>query len=105
MKNQSKKIKDYILKHVAENPHAIVASATAKFKVTRTTIHRHLNKLIAEKKLIKNGTTNNITYYLPATFDREYIYKIKPFLSEFTVFKNDLETILKPLPENIYNIC
>jgi hypothetical protein len=75
-----------------------------KFHVTRTTIHRHLSKLIEEQLIVKTGTTRDVQYYLASTFNREYSYKITRQLSEFEVFRDDLKTSLHFLPKNVFDI-
>jgi len=86
MKPQADAIKDFILKNVERNASNIVAVSAKKFKVTRTTIHRHIKTLLKQNKLIKSGTTRNTIYVNPLSFDREFSYKITPEISEFRIF-------------------
>jgi anti-sigma regulatory factor (Ser/Thr protein kinase) len=105
MNNQASQIYKYLLIKVAKHPTDIVAVAAQHFEVTRTTIHRHLSKLITEGKIIKNGTTRNIKYSLSSDSSRFHTYKIQPSLSEFTVFKNDFDKALASLNVSTRDIC
>ncbi len=105
MINQAEKILKYIEWRVTQHPHDIVAVAAKHFKVTRTTIHRHLSKLLVDNILVKAGTTRDITYYLSKNQNRRHSYRIQPTLSEFDVFKNDFEPVLLTQSNEIQNIC
>lgn len=103
--NQSKEITNFILENVEGHPSDIVAITANQFKVTRTTIHRHLSKLIKNKKLFKSGTTRNICYYLDSSINRKFSYKIKSGLNEDEIFSENIHNLLIQFPENIYDIC
>jgi anti-sigma regulatory factor (Ser/Thr protein kinase) len=105
MKTQADKIKEYLLKYIPKHPQDIVAIAAKKFGVTRTTIHRHLESLIQNKKIIKTGTTRDVVYTLTHALNRELSYRIGPQLEEFSILTTDFDGALKQLPENIYDIC
>lgn len=105
MENQPRAIKSFILKKIHKHPHDIVVLTATHFGVTRTTVHRHLNKLLKEKIIIKSGRTKNISYYSSETLNRKLHYKITPELSEFDVLKNDFNDIFSKMPENIFDIC
>ncbi len=104
MRSQADKIKDFLLMNIPRSPQDIVAIACEKFGVTRTTIHRHLDTLIKNKKIIKFGTTRNTIYTLPDTLNRTLSYRYSPRLSEFDILQSDFDPALKKLPENIYDI-
>ena len=42
----------------------IVAKAAEAFSCSRTTVHRHLNRLLRDGKIIKSGTTRQAKYFL-----------------------------------------
>lgn len=102
---QAKEIRSYILKNIQKHPNDIVAVTAAHFNVTRTTIHRHLTRLIQEHRIIKSGTTRNIKYYKATSLNRELSYKITPNLQEFNVLSKDFDTVFQQLPRNVYDIC
>lgn len=104
-KTNAQIIKEYLLVEIPKHPHDIVAIAVSHFNVTRTTIHRHLSTLLKQNKIIKSGTTRNISYYLSTSINREFSYKIVPNLSEFDVYSQDFQGALLSLPEKISDIC
>lgn len=104
MPNQAIVIKKFILSMLSKHPTDIVTHAAEKFSVTRTTIHRHLSSLIKEGKIIKTGTTKNSQYFLATSFNRQYVYKIKPGLDEFAIFARDCKEIIDNLPKNFQDI-
>lgn len=105
MNQQAGSIKKFIIKKIPSHPSDIVAVTASHFKVTRTTVHRHLNALLQEHRIIKSGTTRNIQYYLAASLNRELLYKISPNLQEFDVLNEDFVDVFRQFPTNIYDIC
>ncbi len=97
MNNQANEILEFLLAKTPRHPDDLVATAAQHFNVTRTTIHRHLSKLLAQGKILKCGTTRNVSYYLSTDSNRSNTYKIHPALSEFTVYKNDFDLALASL--------
>lgn len=97
-------IKSYLLKHVKQYPHDIVAVAAQHFNVTRTTIHRHLTALLLQNKILKSGTTKQVKYFLPSTLTYEKNYKISPSISEFSILDQDFSFITKTLSKNVEHI-
>jgi len=67
MKNQAKQIQTFLLENVDKHPKSIVAVTAEEFDVSRTTVHRHLQKLIKENKIIKTGTTRQAHYCLTSS--------------------------------------
>ncbi len=100
MLNSSVKIRQYLLDHVARYPRNLAAHAMRKFNVTRTTVHRHLNYLIAEGLIIKTGTTKQIYYVLAAQLNLQLQFKLADHPNEFdiwqTYFKEPISKLGKP---------
>ena len=105
MSDQADLIKDYILSTVTSHPEDIVSCAMETFSVTRTTVRRHLNKLIAGGLIIKTGETRDAKYFLTSSIDKSISYSLKSTLSEYTIFNENFDSALSTLPENIYSIC
>jgi anti-sigma regulatory factor (Ser/Thr protein kinase) len=101
---QTNEIRTYILENVAGNPAAIVSLVTAKFGVSPMTVHRHLQTLIKNGKLIKSGTTKNTKYFLQDEYDRQKIYNIENTSAEDKMFR-DFADIFSRFAKNIYEIC
>ena len=55
VKNQAEEIRSYLLAKIPVHPKNIVAKAAEAFSCSRTTVHRHLNRLLRDGKIIKSG--------------------------------------------------
>lgn len=104
MPNRSDKIRAFILNNVDSHPNNIVALTSAKFNVTRTTVHRHINTLVEKGQLIKSGITANINYYKSDNLNQSHIYKITSKLFESEVYHNDFEHLFSNFKENVQDI-
>lgn len=105
MDNRADSIKKFILKEIAKHQSDIVAFAVKHFNVSRMTIHRHLNKLVKEKKIIKFGTTRQARYFLPSAFDKELIFIINHELMEFDIWEEHYKPVFMHFAKNIMGIC
>lgn len=85
-------IKAFILDHVVEHPRDITKVTMAQFNVTRTTVQRHINALLAAGKLIKNGKTKAVIYARPDANKIIVNKALGDSFDESVVF----ETCLKP---------
>ena len=82
-KNQSQAIQIYLLKQISKHPKDIVAKACAHFKVTRTTVLRHMHYLIERGQVIKTGNTRQSHYVLADAMQRQFIFPIDTKFEEF----------------------
>ena len=101
---QAEEIRAFILENIQNHPQDIVAVTAGKFSVSRTTVHRHLNRLIKENKIIKSGTTKRVIYSLAGTKNKEIAVGISPGIEEHKIWdglKQDFATLNK----NVYDIC
>lgn len=105
MKSRSSEIKKFLLENIETHPKDIVHLAEKHFRVTRTTIHRHLASLQKDEKVFKSGTTNNTTYSLRSSFNKKLSYPLSQDLSESDVWDEHFGFLKKELTENIYAIC
>ena len=64
VKNQAEEIRSYLLAKIPVHSKNIVAKAATAFACSRTTVHRHLNRLLRDGKIIKSGTTRQVQYFL-----------------------------------------
>ncbi len=105
MQNQAEQIRSFILENVSEHPKDIVAITAKKFAVSRTTVHRHLNRLAKDKKIIKTGTTFRAAYFLFGSRDKTIETKIQPSVDEHEVWKENFQHNFSTLNENVSYIC
>jgi anti-sigma regulatory factor (Ser/Thr protein kinase) len=104
-KSRADKIRAFILNNVAEHPKNIVAVTTSAFAVSRTTVHRHINTLLKNKKIVKTGTTQNTRYFLFGAGDKSFIGKLSSETEEYQIWKTNFEQDFRSLNENVYDIC
>lgn len=103
--DRAREIREFLLANVANHPRDIVSYTMNEFGVTRTTVHRHINTLIAQQKLFKWGRTNSAEYKLQSTLDKDVSYPITPELSESEVWRRDFQQLKEAVPANVYDIC
>ena len=64
IKNQAAEIRSYLLAKIPVHPKNIVAKASKAFACSRTTVHRHLKRLVRDGEIIKTGITRQAQYFL-----------------------------------------
>jgi hypothetical protein len=105
MQNQAEQIRSFILGNIPEHPKDIVAIAAKKFTVSRTTVHRHLNRLAKDKKIIKTGTTVRAMYTLFSSRNKTIETKIQRGVDENEIWKENFQRDFSALNENVSYIC
>ena len=105
VKNQAQEIRTYLLKKIPVHPKNIVAKAAKAFVCSRTTVHRHLNRLLRDGEIIKTGTTRQILYFLKAEKNKDILVPLKPRLEEYQVWKENFSQDFESLPKNVRDIC
>ncbi len=97
-------IRRFILEHVEKHPHDIGKIAAEHFGITRQGINKHLQKLCVEKALSESGKTRGRTYKLAALLEWSEGYRIIPGLAEDLIWKDHIQPVISPLPDNVFNI-
>ncbi|MDF1827639.1 MAG: DUF4325 domain-containing protein [Legionellaceae bacterium] len=106
MQTQADKIKSFILNHVAQHAHDIVSYSMAEFAVSRTTVLRHIQYLIKQKKITKTGRTKQITYTLTAALNKQLSIHLDKNFDEFEFFSEHFsQLLLQNLNQHAYAIC
>ncbi|MBT3921559.1 MAG: DUF4325 domain-containing protein [Nitrospina sp.] len=105
VKNQAEEIRSYLLAKIPVHPQNIVAKAAAAFACSRTTVHRHLNRLFRDGKIIKSGTTRQAKYFLKTEKNKEIVVSLKEGVAEDKVWKENFLADFETLPKNILEIC
>lgn len=105
MKSKAQEIQAYILAHVAKHPTDIAAKVSKRFSVTRMTVTRQLQALIAQQKIVKSGKTFDARYYLSDAKNKAIQIPIDDNFDEFKVFVKYLDKELSVLPKNQYHLC
>ena len=105
VKNQAEEIRAYLLDKIPVHPRNIVAKASKAFSCSRMTVHRHLNRLLRDKKIIKSGTTRQVKYFLKTDKNKEIFVSLKEEVEEHKVWQENFKDDFKSLPKNILEIC
>lgn len=106
MQVQADRIKSFILNYVSQHPHNIVSYAMAEFGVSRTTVLRHVQYLVNQRKITKTGQTKQITYTLTADLNKQLNINLNKHFDEFEFFSEHFsQLLLKNLNKNAYAIC
>ncbi|MBC8288018.1 MAG: DUF4325 domain-containing protein [Nitrospinae bacterium] len=105
VKNQAEEIRSYLLAKIPVHPKNIVAKTSKAFVCSRTTVHRHLNRLLRDGKIIKSGTTRQAQYFLKTEKNKRILVPLKPGVEEDKVWKDNFSTDFEILPKNIQDIC
>jgi anti-sigma regulatory factor (Ser/Thr protein kinase) len=105
IKNQAEEIRSYLLAKIPVHPKNIVAKASKAFSCSRTTVHRHLNRLIRDSEIIKTGTTRQVQYFLKTEKNKEVLVSLKDKVAEDKVWKENFLADFETLPKNVLEIC
>jgi len=105
VKNQAEEIRSYLLAKIPVHPKNIVAKTAEAFSCSRTTVHRHLNRLHRDGKIIKSGTTRKATYFLKTEKNKEVTVYLKDKVEEHKVWKENFLQDFETLPKNVRDIC
>ena len=105
VKSQAKEIRAYLLKKIPVHPKNIVAKAAKAFGCSRTTVHRHLNRLLRDAEIIKTGTTRQMIYFLKAEKNKKILFPLEPKLEEYEIWKESFSQDFESLPKNVQDIC
>ncbi len=97
-------LQNYILHHLKQHPHDLVAMTAKGCQVTRTTVHRHLQHLIKAGTIIKMGQTKQIAYYLTTEKNKKVQLKISDAFDEYDIFTQHFAYDFAKLPKNVEGI-
>jgi len=103
--SRANEIRSYIVANIPQHPKDIVAVTAEAFAVTRMTVHRHLDRLLRDRKIIRTGTTRGATYFLKNALDKTLIFEIQPHLKADRLWTEYLQDEFSGLADNVYAIC
>jgi anti-sigma regulatory factor (Ser/Thr protein kinase) len=105
MATRAEEIRSFILEKISDHPKDIVAVTAEAFDVTRMTVHRHLNRLLGDKKIIKTGTTKGASYFLKTSLDKTLIFQIQSETQPGKVWEEYMKSSFTRLPVSVLEIC
>jgi len=99
---RGQEIRQFILARVDEHPHDIAQLTAKQFGLTRQAINLHLQRLLADSDLVRQGKTRRTRFFLAAkkTWKRNYSSR----QSESDVWELHVLPQLSDLPENTLDI-
>ena len=102
--SSSDKIKNFILDNLSNHQKDIIQTAISRFGVSRQAVHKHMNSLIDDSKVLAHGTTKGRYYELVPTVNFSKSFVIDQSSSDLELVKKHIIPHFKPLPKNIYEI-
>jgi anti-sigma regulatory factor (Ser/Thr protein kinase) len=99
---RGQEIRQFILAQVDEHPHNITQLTAKHFSMTRQGVNLHLQRLLADSDLVRQGQTRRTRFFLALkkTWQKRYSRN----QSESDVWENDVFPQISDLPENALDI-
>lgn len=97
-------IRQYIIDNVDINRRSIAADTAKKFKVTRQAVNKHIRLLVADGKLVSEGTTRNKEYSLAVIVKESFRHKLDGKIEEHIIWANDVGKFFADLPNHLNEI-
>jgi anti-sigma regulatory factor (Ser/Thr protein kinase) len=99
-------IKKFLVDQVPKHPRDLVQITMTRFHLTRPAVHRHLEKLIADGAILKEGSRNTTVYKLPSTkAGITWSLSLGKEGDEGEVWQRDFAPKIASYPRNIQDIC
>lgn len=95
----------FILKEVLAHPGDIARLTTEHFGISRQAVSRHLNRLVAEGKLVATGATRSRHYSPVLLVNEAFDFQVSPSLDEHDVWSTRVQPLLEGLPKEVVSIC
>jgi len=100
----SNKIKNFLLENISRHQKDIIQTTIERFGISRQAIHKHMNSLINDNKVIAHGTTKGRYYELIPSVNFNKTIEIHPKLSVEDLMKDYIIPNIGVLPKNILEI-
>ncbi|MRS13276.1 MAG: DUF4325 domain-containing protein [Actinobacteria bacterium] len=97
-------VRQFIINHVEDHHDDITKVVMAKFGVTRQAVNQHLQRLVSEGALEREGAARARSYRLPPLVRWGREYPITSDLAEDEPWREDVAPLLGQLPANVLNI-
>lgn len=103
---RGQKVRDFILRNVADNPSAIGKRVEKKFRLSRQSASKYLNDLISDGLLLGEGQTRARQYRLRSLSEEHFDLDVSPGVQEDLVWRDKVRPLLAPHVEpNVLSIC
>ena len=104
-RNQTKRIRSFILDQVSRNPRDVARITAEHFGITRQAVNRHLSELLKGGVLEAEGQTRNRSYKIKPVAEECFVFKITPDLAEDRVWRECFGPLVSSLQKNVVEIC
>jgi hypothetical protein len=101
LRKRGEEIRQFILENVAHHPTDIVTWSSETLGISRQAVNKHVQKLVLQKALLREGTTRNRRYSLGTIELKEFTYALDGRLQEDLIWRNDVAPIFADLPDNV----
>lgn len=102
---QDPRVRDYILRHVADYPQRIGALTAKEFGLSRTAVAGYMQRLIADGLLQAEGKTRARRYQLAKIAALSFVIDISRGLSEDAVWRFRILPHIKNAKQNVVDLC
>jgi anti-sigma regulatory factor (Ser/Thr protein kinase) len=98
VRKRGEEIRDFILTNITENRN-IAALTAEQFEISLPAVYKHIDRLIAEKQLIKKAGR-----YVLQSKQFKYLYRNGRSLSEDAVWEKDIKKHFAGVPKNVLHV-
>jgi anti-sigma regulatory factor (Ser/Thr protein kinase) len=99
-------LRKFLVDQVEKHPQDLVQVTMRKFNLTRPAVHRHLEKLISNGDILKEGSRNTTVYKLPGkSTGITWSLPIEREGDEGKIWEQDFAPKVALYPKNIQDIC
>ena len=102
LRDRTPEIRSFLLKNIPAHPRDIAELAMKKFKVVRSTVHRHLKWMHQNKVVIQTGSTRGTSYYLKSALNKETELPLTLGMEELPIWEEHLKENFSILPQNVF---
>ena len=102
--NSSEQIKKFLLDNLTTHQKDIINTAINRFGVSRQAIHKHMNSLINDNKVIGHGTTKGRYYELIPSVNYSKTFDIQINNNNEKLITEHFIPHFSDLPKNIFEI-
>ncbi len=104
IRKRGETVRHFIINNIDKHGSDISRRTADKFDITRQAVNKHLQRLVNEGALVREGNTRNRVYSLRPLETSDLSYELEPRIEEDVVWRNDIAPSLEHLPENVFDI-
>ena len=102
--NSSQQIKNFLLDNLSQHQKDIIQTAINQFGVSRQAIHKHMDRLIADRKVVAHGNTKGRYYELIPSVNFNKSFEVNGRITIEEIVKNYIIPHFSMLNNNIVEI-